>query len=116
MPIDDVVRDLYDRLMTINEEAFAAALFNSAYHSLAAALHCVQPLHDEAALRRIEKIADKQLSWIDRNAPNYEHSSVSAGTRGHESVFHLLAIQASTQQKIAHERRNQPGLNGKTRG
>ncbi len=87
MANDDRVRHLYDQLMTINEEAFAMRLFNVAYHALAAALPGALELQDEAALQRIGDIANSQLAWIDRNAPNYEHSTASAQLRGHASVY-----------------------------
>ncbi len=100
MANETVTRGLYERLMRVNEEAFAAGLYNAAYHALAAALHCARELKDDAALRRVENRARQQLTWIDANAPGYEHSSESASSRGHKSIFEQLAAQAATQLEI----------------
>ncbi len=105
MANDDMVRHLYDQLMTINEEAFATGLFNVAFHALNAALHCARQLQDDVALKRIEDMANAQLEWIDRNAPGYEHSTASAKLRGHESVFHTLALEASTRAEMISQHR-----------
>ncbi len=105
MANEDRVRYLYDQLMTINEEAFAMHSFNVAYHTLDAALNCALQLDDEAAIQRVKDIAIAQLSWIDQNAPNYKHSTPSALVRGHESVFHTLALQAAMQVEMVEKRK-----------
>ncbi len=102
-----VTNDLLNRLMAANEDAFAAGLFNAAYHALAGALHCARQLQDEAALRRVRDAAGEQLVWIDQNAPDYEHSSQSAEVRGHDSIFYLLARQAAASLEIANQRKKQ---------
>ncbi len=115
MANEDAVRHLYDQLMSINEDAFAMGLFDAAYHALASALHIARQLQDEAALQKVEDIANAQLSWIDRNAPKYGHSSQSARLRGHESIYSTLARQAVMYAEMVYRRRKWPGPEGKTR-
>ncbi len=100
-----LVQDLYDRLMAVNQDAFAAGLYNAAYHALAGALHCARQLQDDDGLARVKDAATTQLHWIDQNAPDYEHSSQSAQVRGHDSVFYLLARQAATNVDLANHRK-----------
>ncbi len=88
--------ELYGILMTANHTAFANGWFNAAYHALAGALHCASLLPGDQALREVEHVATDQLAWIDQHAPEYEHSSSTAGKRNHQSVFLLLAHQAKT--------------------
>ncbi len=114
MANDEKVRPLYNQLMTINEEAFAMGLFDAAYHALASALYCARQLQDEAALQRVEDIANVQLSWIDRNAPKYGHSSQSARLRGHASIFETLARQAATHVEIVYRRKKGYRPDGQT--
>lgn len=85
---------LFERLMALNHEAFAAAHYNTAYHTLAAALHEAQYEQDAAYLAAVQRVATEQLAGIDQMAPAYEHSTASAAARGHTSIFALLASQA----------------------
>jgi len=94
------LRDLYQQLQAINHEAFASGEYDVAYHALMAALHCVQTLKDVQGLDEVERAAQEQLTWIDRHAPHYEHSTLSAQKRGHFSIYHTLARQAGTRIRI----------------
>ena len=85
---------LYEQLVALSQNAFAARLFSTAYHALAAALHCARVLPDDAPLERIGVLAEQQLAGIDSQDPDYEHSSTAAARRGHENIFTLLARQA----------------------
>jgi hypothetical protein len=85
--------------MTINRDAFAEGLFNVAYHALMAALYCARLLPSEEPMREVERIAAEQLIWIDQNAPDYEHSTLSAAARKHDSIFLVLARQAEMSIK-----------------
>jgi hypothetical protein len=89
---------VFDRLLTLNHEAFAAGRYNAAYHALAAALHVAHALQDTEGLARVERLVGEQLVWIDDMAPEYEHSTPSAATRGHHSIFTLLAHQAQAMR------------------
>ncbi len=97
-----LAQDLYEQLMAVNQAAFAARLFNVAYHALAAALHCARQLPDDQSLHAVERVAREQLAWIDQNAPEYEHSSASAAERNHDSFFLVLARQAVATMQIPH--------------
>ncbi len=95
MPKPVPVQDLYKRLMATSREAFEAGLYDAAYHSLTAALHCARALPNDQALREVERAAKEQLAWIDEHLPGYRHSTRSAGRRGHKSILLLLARQAA---------------------
>jgi len=92
--------DLYQRLMRINQEAFADRHYDIAYHALAAALHCEQTLKDIQGLVEVEWVAHEQLQWIDAHHPEYEHSTQSAFARGRLSIYYQLARQARARVQI----------------
>jgi tRNA U34 2-thiouridine synthase MnmA/TrmU len=49
----------------------------------------------------VSKVAAKQISWIDRNQPEHQHSSQSARTRhSSASIFHNLSNQAEVRVKL----------------
>lgn len=98
----DDMQEMFEQLMRINEQAFAGHQFDVAYHALAAALHCAEASKDEVGLQRVQDVAAAQSTWIDRNAPNYQHSTQSAKSRGHKSIFATLAHQASIRSEIVH--------------
>jgi hypothetical protein len=83
---------LFERLMTLNHEAFDAGHYNTAYHLLAAALH--EADDDVQRCATVQRCAEEQLAWIDAAHPAYEHSTKSAAARGHTSIFAMLARQA----------------------
>ena len=94
MAEDSDTDSLFSRLMMLNREAFDAGQYNIAYHILMAALHAAQEQRAAQALMTVQRVAEEQLAEIDRRAPAYEHSTASAHTRGHVSIFALLARQA----------------------
>ncbi|MCL4297016.1 MAG: hypothetical protein KJ077_14860 [Anaerolineae bacterium] len=89
--------DLYQRLIQINQEAFAGEYYDVAYHALAAALQCAQHLKNIQYLVDIERLANEQLNWIDAHHPEFEHSTQSAAERSHKSIYYNLASQAKTR-------------------
>jgi hypothetical protein len=97
---EQTLRKLYHQLMAGNLEAFAAEQYDVAYHALMAALHCAQPLKDVHALEEVERIAAEQLTEIDARHPEYQHSTRSAATRGHESIFATLRRQAGARRHM----------------
>ena len=98
---EDDVRTLYALLLELNRQAFAGGEYNTAYHILAAALHCGESVGEPPQFELIERVAQEQLEWIDANAPSYEHSSASAAKRGHLSLLAMVATQARTMAAIA---------------
>ncbi len=94
-------QDLYNRLISINKEAFDAGLFDVAYHVLAAALHCAKNIETGSPLEDIAQIAALQLKAIDQFHPEYVHSSKSTLNRSHgKSIFSLIYIQAESNMKM----------------
>ncbi len=89
--------DLFARLMVIQDETFAASHYNTAYHVLAAALHCADDEHNLQYLLDVSALAAQQLQWIDQYAPGYEHSTACAATRGHASIYSMLGKQAQAK-------------------
>jgi hypothetical protein len=102
------VSNLSERLLAVNEEAFGLRQYNTAYHALAAALHCARYEMDEAVLAEVARRAAAQLKEIDSADPAYEHSTATAHRRGHESIFHLLERQARMGSKIVHQQMAPP--------
>ena len=83
---------LFNDLMRLNERAFAAAHYTTAYHTLAAAL--TEAGDNTIYLRRVQQTAAEQLTEIDRTAPQYEYSTRSAAKRKQISIFATLMSQA----------------------
>lgn len=94
------LNDLYQRLMHINQEAFALEQYDVAYHTLMAALHCAQTLNDLAGLVEVERIASNQLEWIDAHHPEYEHPTQSASERKQPGIYQNLIQQAKTRVRM----------------
>jgi hypothetical protein len=93
---------LCEALLVINERTFQQGSYNVAYHALAGAFHAAREQNNTEQLALIHQRATDQLATIDRESPAYEHSTRTARARGHESVFSLLAHQASVQETMAH--------------
>ena len=89
--------NMFTRLIVLNHSAFAAGRYNTAYHTLAAALHEAHYGQDADGLAIVQHLAEDQLTWIDYAAPEYEHSTQSAAERGQSSLFVLLVYQAHAQ-------------------
>ncbi len=100
------LNETYDRLLSLNGEAFAAAQFEVAYHILEAALHCAEGLGDEKRLSAVQRLAEEQGAWIDAHAPQHRLSSRSAQARGNPSVFHSCARIAAAMLAGLHAARS----------
>jgi hypothetical protein len=102
---------MFERLMTLNREAFEVGHYSTAYHILAAALHEAQAQQEAQDLCRVQQVAEEQLAGIDKADPTYEHSTPSAKSRGHTSIFAMLARQAHARfLMLQEEGRRQGGL------
>ncbi len=104
-----VAQDLYSQSIAANLKAFEAGLYDVAYHLLSAALHSAKSLDSDQPLLEVERIATKQLEWIDLHHPEYEHSTQSANQRHNESIFANLARQAGTVVKMRNIDRKMSG-------
>jgi hypothetical protein len=93
------VRSLFERVMTLAQEAFDARHYNTAYHLLAAALREVEG--DVQRCVAVERLAGEFLAWIDRFDPEYTHSTPSAAARGGQSIFTHLAMDAQARLVLA---------------
>ncbi len=92
-----LANNLYKRLLTINKAEFEAGFYDAAYHSLMSALHLAEEIESDEPLLAISKIALEQNDWIDRNHPEYEHSTHSvAKYKLSTSIFTRLSEQALT--------------------
>jgi hypothetical protein len=108
---------IFQRLMTLNREAFDAGHYHTAYHTLPAALYEAQEQQAAQDLATIQRVAEEQLAWIDHTAPAYEHSTPSAAARGHTSIFAMLARQAHARCLLLQEQdRRAGGLSSLTKG
>ena len=97
---------MFERLMALNREAFEAGHYNTAYHTLAAALHTTYAHQDTEGLATVERLAAEQLAEIDSTDPEYEHSTPAAEARGQHSIFTMLVNQAHTRRLML--QRDQP--------
>lgn len=89
---------MFDQLMKLNQESFDQRRYDAAYHLLVAAMDYALYKNDEAGLQLVEATAIKQIARIDEIAPDYRHSTKSAAGRGMETIFAMLARQASAKQ------------------
>jgi hypothetical protein len=94
------LRRLYSLLIQVNQESFAGAEYDVAYHTLSAAAHCAGSIKEIHYLHEVERLAIQQLAWIDAHDPEYEHSTRSASQRGHTSIYKNLANTASAKVLI----------------
>ena len=85
---------IYESCLAIGRQAIDAGLFEVAFHSLSAALHCAERLDDLARTKTIETIADETQQRIDREFPGHRIGSKAAGDRGHTPLFKTLGIHA----------------------
>ena len=99
MPTQHASGDLFEQAMTLARDAFASRQFSVAYHLLAAAYHCACHSKNESQLHIVERAALEQLKWIDANASDYEHSTKSATSRRHTSIFLILSQQAAIKSR-----------------
>ncbi len=83
--------DWFDQLMRINDEAFAAGRYETAYHALMAALHASQDAGDPVQLRRVEQTAEQQQDQIDTDSPRHRLSSGKAKRHGAVGIFRMAA-------------------------
>jgi hypothetical protein len=90
----------FDRLMVLNREVFTSRHYYTAYHILVAALHEAREREDTEGLFAVQQVAEAQLSLIDRIAPHFEDSTLSAEARGQVSLFALLAHQAQAHRQL----------------
>ena len=88
------VSQLYDSFLADHDTARRAGIMESAYHALAAALHCAAELADEARVERIKTLADRLRCSIDLNCPEHHLGTAAAMQRGQVSLFASLAGQA----------------------
>lgn len=99
---------LFEKLVVLDQEAFSAGHYSVAYHLLAAALHCAVDDNNLQNLARVSTMAAEHLVWIDANAPDYEHSTISATARGHGSIYSMLARQAQGKTLILNRKNHWP--------
>jgi len=94
------LKDVYARLIQINQETFDGAQYDIAYHALSGALHCAATLKDVNYLVEVERLADKELAWINAHNPEYEHSTRSSQERGLRSIYTNLVTMANAKVVI----------------
>jgi hypothetical protein len=97
--------DWFERLIAINDEAFAAGRYEVAYHALMAALHAAQDAGDPAHLRSVERIAEKQQDRIDADAPRHRLATDEARGHGVIGIFRMAARQASGRAALVKQDR-----------
>jgi len=92
--------DLYERLITASEMAFASAHYEVAYHALIAALHWANDHADLRRLQAIEQLANEQHHWLDTHLPQHRLSTQSSKLRGNQSVYETLKRQVASMIRL----------------
>jgi len=86
---------LFERLLTLSEEAAAADLFEVAYHALMAALHAAENDSNIDRVARISMTAASQERALEAVRPPHPLSQAAASHRGTESVYSTLQTHRS---------------------
>ncbi len=86
--------ELYETLMGLCDEAFAAGRFEVAYHLLEAAAHGAHEARDERRLARVAADARRRQAWLDANRPGHRMASPQARHRGNTPLFESCARAA----------------------
>jgi hypothetical protein len=103
------IPDTFEQLLGISRQALALSRFNTVYHALAAALHWAKSEEDDERLSVVARHSHEVLQWIDRHAPDYEHSTASSKRRhAIPSIFATLAHQADTAARMIRYHRDHP--------
>jgi hypothetical protein len=85
---------LYQTLMQMHEDTFAAGLFEVSYHLMAAALHAAEEVNNLDLITQVELQATQRQADIDRSQPHHKVSSASAAGRGNFALFTALSATA----------------------
>ena len=100
--------DIYEQLMSISQEALVRGIYETAYHTLCAAMHYAHDSGDEQRLRLVEQAAKAQRDWIDTNDPKHRMSTQSAHERHGTNMYDMLARQAAAQALVVqHQHRRE---------
>src|SRR5262245_7187972 len=97
----------FNRLMVLNRAFCTSGHYYIASCILAAALHEALEREDPEALLSVQQSTEDQISLIDRMAPHFEDSTLSAAARGQVSMFALLAHQAQAHRQLIDAQRRQ---------
>ncbi len=90
--------------MVLSKQAMLSAHYETAYHTLCAAMHYACDLGDTQRIARVEQAAKTQLDWVNTRAPENRMSSQSAINRQGVNMYDTLARQAATQVLIAEQK------------
>jgi hypothetical protein len=100
--------DIYEQLMSISQEALVRGSYETAYHTLCAAMHYATHSGDEHRLSLVEQAAKAQRDWIDTKDPKHRMSTQSAHERQGTSMYEMLARQAAAQALVVqHQHRRE---------
>ena len=86
---------LYQRLMQMQQQAFAAGRFEVAYHLMAAAVHAAEELNRVELLDDLEALASSRQKELDQGTPSHTISTAAAHGRGNSPLFSTLATTAA---------------------
>lgn len=99
--------DLYEQLMAISQEALTNQYYETAYHSLAAAMHYAQAVGNAERLQAVASAAKEQQDLIDTQTPKHRMATQAAVNRDRISLYQMLARQASAQVLIVQHKHRQ---------
>jgi hypothetical protein len=90
------IEEIYRRSLEMNCDAFADGEYDLAYQVLLVALHCGQRLRNIGYLIEVERLAEKESTYVNDHHPEYKYSDKVAIARGGMGVFQMAAQQAKT--------------------
>jgi hypothetical protein len=101
MPDREPADQLYQRLITLHNEAFNAARYDVGYHVLAAALHAAEEMESLELLGEVGQLAEESQKSIDALKPQHRMSTSSALKRGNPAQYTALVnIAAAARGRI----------------
>ncbi|MBP5973930.1 hypothetical protein HW132_14590 [Brasilonema sp. CT11] len=92
--------DMYSRLMAISQEALESGYYETAYHTLCAAMHYAYTLGDSDRLQAVQQAGKRQLDWIDTHASKHRMSSESSIKRSGVNMYNSLLTQVNADLLI----------------
>jgi hypothetical protein len=83
-----IAREVFDGLLDLNRLALSAGLFETCYHTLAAAAHAAYSASDTESLRRVATLIQAQSRIVDSAKSHISNDAAHA--RGNVGLFTSL--------------------------
>ncbi len=92
-----LIEELYQELISANNEAFEASLFDVAFYALASAVHCAKELENDNALIQIRETIHWQHKLLkNNNTPIALSNHYRSGHKINVNLYASLSVQVET--------------------